>query len=110
MKKYTAGIITGNMHPATYFQATMFVQYASVTNLAMKCNKLVDDIIFIDIDSAGSLLDFSIVRDSEQLRLAVLSKVQEKCLVTLLTMPDHILCGGSLFSIKLLITCSRYLF
>ena len=56
-------------------------------------------ITFTDVDSPGSPLDFSIIRDSKQLRLAVLSKVQDKCLVTLLMIPDRILCGGNICSI-----------
>lgn len=55
--------------------------------------------IFADTDSPGSLLDFSIIRDSEQLHLAILSNFQDKYLVTLLMISDHILYEGNFYSI-----------
>ena len=55
--------------------------------------------IFADTYSPGSLLDFSIIRDSEQLHLAILSNFQDKYLVILLMISDHILYEGNFYSI-----------
>lgn len=52
-------------------------------------------IMVVHADILGVPLDLSIIRETEQSQLAILSQAQDQCLLTLMSLPDLLLNNGN---------------